>query len=64
MVGVLCTHVDNVDSGVKPSFGDVAFAKAHKDFELSTWQVHDFTFRGREIKEKPTTLDIDFKTSN
>ena len=49
--GILVSHVDDLEGGVKEEFLDGAFAKSSKALEFATNHFRDFIFRGREVRQ-------------
>ena len=56
LVGIMCTHVDDLLAGVHPSWSSRAFAETKRRLNFSKWALGDFTFRGRELKKQRTQL--------
>lgn len=52
LVGILVTHVDDVEGGVQQDYVDRAFAKYSQASEYATNRFKEFVFRGREIKQR------------
>ena len=50
---MLVTHVDDLEGGVQEDWLNRAFAKSSAALEFATNHVHDFIFRGREIRQTP-----------
>ena len=48
LLGILVTHVDDLEGGVHPKHLDSAFARSAK---FATNHFRDFIFRGREVKQ-------------
>ena len=51
LVGILVTHVDDLEGGVKHQLLESAFEKSSLALEFATNHVRDFIFRGREIRQ-------------
>ena len=51
LLGILVTHVDDLEGGVKEEYMVSAFEKSAKALEFATNHARDFIFRGREIKQ-------------
>ena len=51
LLGILVTHVDDLEGGVHPKHLDSAFARSAKALEFATNHFRDFIFRGREVKQ-------------
>ena len=53
VIGVLVTHVDDIEGGVHPKYLDNAFYHPSRALEFATNHFKDFIFRGREVKQTP-----------
>jgi len=51
LVGILVTHVDDIEGGLHESVLDQAFQRSSQALEFATNHFRDFIFRGREIKQ-------------
>ena len=51
LMGILVTHVDDIEGGVHPKLLEAAFEKSSRALEFATNHVKDFIFRGREVKQ-------------
>ena len=52
LLGILVTHVDDVEGGVHPDYMQKAFERSSKALEFATNHFKEFVFRGREIKQQ------------
>lgn len=52
LVGIMVTHVDDVEGGVRPDYVEKAFAKSSRALEYAANHFKEFVFRGREIKQR------------
>eukprot|EP00439_Symbiodinium_sp_Y106_P022669 s217_g2.t2 len=53
LIGILVTHVDDIEGGVHPKYLDKAFYHSSRALEFATNHYKDFIFRGREVKQTP-----------
>ena len=53
LVGILVTHVDDIEGGVHKDYMDKAFYHSAKALDFATNHFKDFVFRGREIRQGP-----------
>ncbi|CAE7262427.1 RE1, partial [Symbiodinium necroappetens] len=51
LMGILVTHVDDIEGGVHPKMLEAAFEKPSRALGFATNHVKDFIFRGREVKQ-------------
>ena len=49
--GILITHVDDLEGGVRPGLEEKLFQKSSQSLDFATNHRFSFTFRGREIKQ-------------
>lgn len=52
LVGILVTHVDDIEGGVHKDYMDKAFYHSAKALDFATNHYKDFVFRGREIRQR------------
>ena len=62
LLGILVTHVDDIEGGVHPNYVETASQNASKALEFATNHFKDFIFRGREVKQvEEGHIDISMK---
>ena len=64
LCGILVTHVDDIEGGVKAGMLTEAFQKSSLALEFATNHYRDFIFRGREVKQHQGSNHIDVAMKN
>ena len=62
LVGILVTHVDDLEGGVNEKVINSAFERSARALELATNHYKDFIFRGREVRQTENNhIDVSMK---
>ena len=63
LLGILVTHVDDLEGGVRHDQIQQAFQKSSKALEFATNHVKEFVFRGREVKQNESGhIDVSMRS--
>ena len=63
LLGILVTHVDDLEGGVRQDHVPLAFQKSSKALEFATNHFKEFVFRGREVKQHETGhIDVSMRS--
>ena len=63
LLGILVTHVDDLEGGVRQDHVPLAFQKSSKALEFATNNFKEFVFRGREVKQHETGhIDVSMRS--